>query len=140
MSNVYNSIVYVNQQNTSAPRSIICKEKFLTLASVVFTPKGYFLLDALNEKITNLKSAGLVEHWHSKAFDKDILKMKESKQPKVIKMQHLLGCFRTWMFGLLFSIFAFIVELLWKAKLVLLTKLFGKCKNHATPIPGPIKA
>lgn len=131
MSNVYTSILYVNQQNISADRSIICKQNFLTLASVVFTPKGYFLLEALNEKIISFKSAGLVDHWHSKAVDKNILKIKESKQPKVIKMQHLLGCFQTWMFGLLFSIFAFIVELLWKAKLVLLTTLYGKCKNHA---------
>jgi hypothetical protein len=79
---------------------------------VIYTKKNFFLLDAMNEKIEQLKAAGLIEFWLFQEIDKNIINVKEAVQPKVLSLQHLSGCFQILLFGLVFSAVVFMIELL----------------------------
>lgn len=103
-------IIYANQLNKTAQRSIICKQIFVTLASTIYTSKYFYLLGAINDKFYAFKAAGLVEYWNAKVVDKNSIKTTDSKQPQVITMEHLLGCFQTWLAGMIIGAFIFILE------------------------------
>lgn len=115
-------IIYANQLNKTAQRSIICKQIFLTLASTIYTSKYFYLLEAINDKFYSFKAAGLVEHWNAKVVDKNSIKPTDSKQPQVIRMEHLLGCFQTWLAGMIIGAFIFMLEKISQSTLF-------KCKN-----------
>lgn len=109
----YSTIIFRNAFSVNITKSIVCKEIFMTIPSVIYTPKNFFLIDAMNEKIENFKAAGLIKYWHFRVFDdKSMFKVIESKTPRVIQMHHLLGCFQLWFYGLLLSILIFIKEIL----------------------------
>lgn len=104
----YTEYLYEVQRNT--PKFRICKEIFMTIPSVIYTPKDFYLVDALSEMIEAYKAAGLIEHWHSKSFYKT--KSRDSQSPQVIKLRHLEGCFEEWLVGLLLSFMVFIMEVM----------------------------
>jgi hypothetical protein len=89
----------------------ICKEVFLTIPMVMYTAKDFYLLDAMNEKIENLKSAGLVNFWLSQDIDEKISKVKAVIYPKVLTFVHLKGTFYILFIGFSVSFFAFVLEL-----------------------------
>lgn len=82
----------------------------MTIPTVVYASKDFYLTDALSEQIENIKAAGLIEYWHNRPFDKRSVMVRDVKYPKVIKMKHLFGCFQLLAFGLLISLIAFIFE------------------------------
>jgi hypothetical protein len=105
-------VLYSNQKNYNTSVFLICKEHFMTFPVVIYVRKGFYLLEQLNEKIEQLQTAGLIEYWHSQIFDQRYLNIKESDEPKPIKIEHLTGGFIILLIGLSIASFAFICEIL----------------------------
>lgn len=112
-------VLYLFNQQPRFNDMFVCKEVFMSVPIVIFTAKDSFLIDALNEKIGYLKSAGLIEYWHMNMLEKSKMEPKQSKIPKVIRTRHLSGCFQVWIAGLALSTFILIFE-------VVVKKMFGK--------------
>lgn len=106
--------LYFNQISSKESRFVICKEVFMTIPIVIYTLKDFYLLDSLNDKIEMLKSAGLIDKWHFNNIKKDFMKIDLLKQPKVLTIRQLLGCFRLLCFGCLIGFVVFASECLLK--------------------------
>lgn len=78
---------------------------------VIYVPKDFYLTEAINEKISFLQAAGLIEYWHSQIIDERYLKVIESKQPRGIKLEYLSGCFLIWISSCFFAILIFLGEI-----------------------------
>lgn len=74
-------------------------------------PRIFFLLEATNEKIAYINAAGLMKNWIA-LFLQEKYVGNESKMFKVLKMDHLAGCFQLWGIGLVVSLTIFMCELL----------------------------
>lgn len=107
-------ILYFDQisPNRKKGRFKICKEIFLTIPVVIYTKKNFYLLDALNEKIDILKASGLIDFWHFQDIDERLLNVKETRDPKVLTINHLSGCFQILFLGYFASFVVFAFELL----------------------------
>lgn len=87
----------------------ILDENHMTLQIVIYTRKNFYLLGALNEKIEEIKSSGLLQYWHYKR--KAILEPANvEKLPKVLTLEKLSGCFEIWAFGLCIGFLSFVIE------------------------------
>lgn len=86
----------------------------MLVPSVIYAVKNFYLIDELNHHISNLKSAGLIEYWHSRIFDDSILMGKRSETPKILKFQHFIGAFQFWLVGMAVSTTAFVHEIVKK--------------------------
>lgn len=85
----------------------------MTFSVVIYTRKGFFLLDALDEKILQLTSGGLIEYWHSQIIDERFLNIIQSQEPRKIEIDHLLGIFKIWSILCLVAFFVFICEIIY---------------------------
>lgn len=110
--------IYQNQMNRNGVQNIILKERVMSIPSAIFTPKNFFLIPALNDKIQMLKSGGLIDHWHSMEIDKRFENIAaENKGPKALSVRHFIGCFQMLALSYFISFLAFINELiLWRLK------------------------
>lgn len=103
-------IHYLNKIESNHEPFNVAKEVFVTFSVVVFTRKNFFLIRALNEKIETMKAAGLVEFWYYQHVDKRPLQAKDTKQPRALTTQNMIGCFHILIFGWILSLTAFVVE------------------------------
>lgn len=104
--------IYQNQRNKYGAQFIILNERVMSIPSAIFTPKNFYLITALNEKINELKSAGLIEYWHNLVIDQKFLKIKSGKsEPHPLSLRHVVGCFQMLAVGCFVSILIFTVEL-----------------------------
>lgn len=109
--------LYDNQIKLNETKSVICKEIFMLFPVVIYVQKDFYLTEAINEKIRNLHSAGLIDYWHTGIIDERYLKVVESKEPRGIKIEYLSGCFFTWMISCVFSLLVFLGEVVqWKCQ------------------------
>lgn len=105
------NVVHLNKNVTSGRPFTICKEVFITIPDVIYTRKNFYLLDALDEKIHNLKAAGLIELWHSQDLDEKFWSHKVSGRVKPFTLQQLFGCFQILLAGYMMSVIVFLFEL-----------------------------
>lgn len=129
LSDTLSSILYLNQN--SSMKSVILPEYFMTVATVIYTPKNFFLLDTINDEIASFKSNGLIKYWHHKLLSNAYAKADPSNEPKVIKVEHLLGCFKVWLWGLSLSSLIFLGEF---ASKKLARKRFRVARNNLKQI------
>lgn len=124
--------LYSNQLTYNTSVNLICKEKFMVFPVVIYTRKGFYLLNILNKKIIHLQAAGLIEYWHSEIIDERYLKIEESKEPKPIQVRHLSGGFSIWLIGCLIAFCAFVCEILYAkiiSRALKFDMLFAKSKT-----------
>jgi len=108
----------------------ICREKFLTIPSVIFTPKHFHLTDELNEKIRWMQENGLIQLWHSKMIAKNLQDVtQKDTTPKVLTFDHLSGVFQIWSTGCLFALMAFVCESLMKRLKDIITVIRCYCRK-----------
>lgn len=130
ISDSYYEVLYVNQNlKQGTKKTFICKDVYMTIPSVIYTVKEFYLIDTLNDCIEKLKASGLVEYWHKRVFDERILLAKESKHPKVIKLHHLLGCFQIWFLGIILSAMVFMREYLTNFWVKCLREIYNNITN-----------
>jgi len=107
------TIVYRNSFDQSLSRSAICKEMFMTIPTVIYTRKNFFLNDALSRNIEDFKSSGLIKHWIDKVMHKSYLLLKdEPHRPKVFQLRHLYGGFQVIIAGWFICSAVFMTEVL----------------------------
>lgn len=106
----YIRLLYFNQNVSEELRHKICKEVFSMMPVVIYTQKDFYLLDAINSKIHLLQAAGLNNFWRSQDINFEKLNEKPSKHPKVLTMNHLMGCFHILLFGNSLGFVALILE------------------------------
>lgn len=106
------AFLYANQQSYFANEKIytICKEQFISFPVVVFAKKNFYLIEAINKKISIFQAAGLIKYWHHQAIDKRFQKSRGLKVPTMITVSHVSGCFVLLFGGLLISCIVFISE------------------------------
>lgn len=105
--------LYTNQISSKDMNNKFCKDIFLTIPVVIYITKNFYLLEALNDKIKLLNSAGLINFWHFHQYiDENALtrKLKGSENPKVLTLYHFEGCFGILLCGILISSIVFVVE------------------------------
>lgn len=89
----------------------ICKEVIAMVPVVIYTQKDFYLLDAFNERIEMLKSAGLIEYWNFQDMDKKIRDDKKSSNPAGLTFTQLIGSFQLLLLGYVSSVIALVVEM-----------------------------
>lgn len=105
-------VLYLNQNFSESSRFKICKDVLFTSPVVIYTRKNFFLLDALNEKIELLKSAGLIHFWQLQDVDEKFLNVIESEYLEALTVEHLMGSFYILFMGCLASFTVFIYEIM----------------------------
>lgn len=106
--------VYYNQVGSKGSRYTFCKETFMTVPSVIYTRKDFYLYDSLNEKIEVLRGAGLIDFWQFQYIDKRFINFKAAIEPKVMTMFQLLGCFEILFIGSVVSFLIFLLEMMFR--------------------------
>lgn len=104
------SIRFRDQRTAKLNRSRTCKETFMLVPSVIYAVQDFYLIEAMDLHISNLKSAGLIEYWHSKITDDNNLIVDAYEAPKSLKLQHFVGAFQFWLIGMGVSAAAFVYE------------------------------
>lgn len=103
--------IYQNQKNRDGAQFIVLSERVMSIPSAIFTPKNFYLITALNKKINDLKSAGLIEYWHNLVIDQKFLKIQSGNSgPHALKLRHVVGCFQMLGVGFFVSLLIFLFE------------------------------
>lgn len=105
-------ILYANHINSQDRRFTICKEIVMTIPAVIYTPKDFYLMDSLNERIQMLKAAGLIDFWHFQDIDRQISIYEDLEYRKTLTLAQLLGSFQILGIGLGLCFVVFVIELL----------------------------
>jgi hypothetical protein len=103
--------IYENQNSFHYSKNVICKEEIMMVPVVIYTQKDFYLNDALNEKVEDYKSAGLIDFWHFQFIDKKFIEIKETKAPKVLTLEQLVGSFYILLIGCFVSFTVFMLEM-----------------------------
>lgn len=107
--------LYYNKINPKINRFQICKEVFLTIPAVFHTRKNFYLLEEIDERIVELKTAGLINHWIRRYIDPNLMAHQEDlDEPKVLTFHDLTACFHILVIGYVASLIAFFCELILK--------------------------
>lgn len=110
-------LLAINREKDTLKLNIL-DDIFMTIPNVIYTRKNFFLLDIFNEKIELFKSAGLLQFWHYKKRLAPEPRTQTKKQPRVLTMERLNGCFYILMCGTALGFLSLILELYqaWKTK------------------------
>lgn len=115
-------VLYANKFLKGQNKFKVAKEVFLTIPAVIYTHKDFYLLKALDKNIEILKTAGFIDYWHFKHLDEEVIRERNEKKPKKIKLYQLKGCFKILSIGSLISIVTFVMEI----KNITIRKIFSK--------------
>jgi hypothetical protein len=100
----YGAYGAVDEEN---PTYVVLKEKITSDCIAIVMPANFFLLNAFNERITQMIESGIME----KIFRTEAKKPEES-QPAVLSFDHLLIWFMLWAGLLLIASAVFVGEVL----------------------------
>lgn len=106
-------VLYLNSINYKNFTFHVCKEYLFTLQAVLLFQKNFYLVNAIDKTISELKAAGLVYHWISKYINPKFLRILQPNfGPKKISVNQLLGGLEVWLCGLIAASVLFACELL----------------------------
>lgn len=113
--NYLDQILYQNQLNYKNFTFQVCKERFLANPFVFYFRKNHYLVEEVNDRIELMLTNGMIQHIQGSYADASLLKrLEESKEPKVLALNHSNGAFRIFGFGCLIALTIFVMELLTK--------------------------
>ena len=105
-------VVFQNKQNYKNFTYNICNEVILTVPTVFYLHKDSYLTEVFNEKIDNLKSAGLIDYFISKYLDPKYLRVKRLEQgPRKLNLTELIVAFKLFGYGIASASIAFVAEI-----------------------------
>lgn len=114
-------ILFLNQENHKSKQKFkILKEFYATIPSVIYFNKNFFLIESINHEIGKLQSSGLIEYWHNIFVNKMYSSLQSLNSPKQLNLEHLGGGFQLCLIGWILSFLVFIVELIYKKKLIVI--------------------
>lgn len=112
LRSLYRLAYYKQKYLSSETVLTICKENIHIQHVVMITRKDFYLIDALNKKMDQLKQAGLVEYWRMWFIDMNFVKAKAPSDPQVMTFDQMQGIIYILLIGYAVSAVAFISELL----------------------------
>ncbi|KAG5671746.1 hypothetical protein PVAND_001926 [Polypedilum vanderplanki] len=86
-----------NFLNKGKHQLTICKDRLMSISIVMYSPRNFYLIDKINEKISLFSSAGLLQYWH--IYDRKVETPDDDLEPTVLTMQQLHGLFQLTLFG-----------------------------------------
>lgn len=79
---------------------------------VMYFPKNFYLKEAINQKLQQLATAGLLEFYIQNFADDRFLTVKKpSSGPKKLQLAHLFGIFNIMLIGFAISLLIFLFEI-----------------------------
>lgn len=104
-------VVFQNKKNFKNFTYNVCNEVILTIPTVFYLHKDSYLTEVFNEKIDNLKSAGLIDYFISKYLDPKYLRVKRIEQgPRKLNLTELIVAFKLFGYGIASASIAFLIE------------------------------
>lgn len=105
-------IIYSNMQHKKKFIHKVCKEPVLTVSIVIYFSKNFYLVGAINRKLSSLLASGIISHIIGKYVDLRFYNVKtEIKGREMLSMKHLQGVFELWIILCLISSSIFLLEL-----------------------------
>lgn len=89
----------------------LCKEVVITIPTVIYTKKNFYLIDALNEKLGLINAAGLNIFWYLQEVQPETADQKDLRERKALTLRDLMGCFQILVIGLILTFIAFALEM-----------------------------
>lgn len=106
------NVIYSNMQHKHSFTQKVCKEYIWTDNMVMFFPKNFYLIEAINDRVSKFIDSGVMSHlvgkyvdlryWHVKAF---------KNGPQKLKFEHLAGAFWLLLALLLMSVNVLVIEI-----------------------------
>lgn len=104
---------YRNEKNHEHFVHKICKQQLLTVNTVFYFPKNFFLVDEINQKTSAFVTTGIMDFWISQNLQMRFYKISTVEAGiKTLSMDHLLGCFYLLLICLFAAVLVFMCELL----------------------------
>lgn len=78
---------------------------------VMYFQKNFYLKDAINNMLSEIAAAGLLDYYTEKYANKKYYNMKSVQQgPTKLNMQHLFGIFNIYLIGCALGLISFVLE------------------------------
>lgn len=103
--------LYMNQQNHKQFTYKILDDYWFINNIVIYFRKNFYLATEFDEIISRLTASGLVNHWFSQYIAKS-MKGQSKSGPSSLKLLQLKGIFEVLVYGLVFSLACFTLEIL----------------------------
>lgn len=109
-------VIDANVRHKDSFFHVVCKETFSTGNIVMFFPKNFYLIEAINKKISEFQASGIIQHLVERYMDKRYWNFRRvAKGPERISFQHMQGSFIMWLFLCLASFSVFTIEVIFHA-------------------------
>lgn len=106
------NVIYSNMQHKQSFTQKVCKEYIWTDNMVMFFPKNFYLIEAINKRVSEFIDSGVMSHLVGKYVDLRYWHVKASKNvPKELKFEHLAGAFWLLLALLLVSVIVLAIEM-----------------------------
>lgn len=107
-------VLYLNKLHFKNLTYRVLPEYLYDFSYVIYLQKNSPYLKAFNDKMSWLKSGGIINYLISKYLNTFYLnEQKTSSGPKKLNIQNLSGCFQAWLIGCGISAFVFISEIIY---------------------------
>lgn len=105
--------LYNNKMNFKQYTFKICKETLMTNHLIIYFRKNFYLVDEMNERINNWKDFGITNHMIGRYADEKFRKVDGGVDgPSMLTVDHFIGMFQLWTFGLFVALVLFIGEII----------------------------
>jgi hypothetical protein len=105
----------------------ILNEALITNEIVFYFTKNFYLVDEINEKVSNLKSGGFIKFLMLKYLT-NLSPSKKIASISSLSMSQLYGVFEILFYGLIIATFVFFVEFTFEIIKKMFKKLFAEIK------------
>lgn len=109
------NVIYANMKHRHSFSHIVCKQNIKMLNVVMYFPKNFYLLEAINGKLNGLISSGILSHIIEKYVDMRYWNYKkQATKQQALNFEHLRGSFQIWVHLVFLAVVVFVCELLRK--------------------------
>lgn len=106
------NVIHANMLNKNVFAHKVCNEYVVTKSIVMYFPKDFYLIDAINKKLSQFISSGIIKLLIDKYIDMRYWKVKKTQSgPRPLKFQHLRGGFTLWGFLCFLSSIVLLLEI-----------------------------
>lgn len=111
VSSSLEQVLYFNKKNYKNMTLTVCKEYLFTFQYGIYFRKNSYLEEVFNEKISMLKSSGLIDFWASDYINIKYLNIKlRDGSPKKLNIERLWGGFEVLFIGLTIGSIILVIE------------------------------
>jgi tagatose-1,6-bisphosphate aldolase non-catalytic subunit AgaZ/GatZ len=104
-------VIYRNQKTHKRFILQICNERFSLINVVMYYPKNFFLKEAIDQRISELLSSGILHHWIERYIDDSYIDVKTGTERKQLSLNHLFGVFNILLIGYAIACICLIIEI-----------------------------